>query len=60
LNGANQIDKMISYLNNYLIKNNLDSISQIKGLLKQENIKNPALFERIQFMKYFSDHDDVL
>lgn len=60
-NGAKQITKMNEELTNYLHDRELESILQIKGLANQMNVKNPALFERVQFMKYFSDNKkDIL
>ncbi len=57
-NGAKQIKTMNETLVNYLKENNLESVKQIKGLANQLNTQNPALFERVQFMKYFSDKED--
>jgi len=57
-NGAKQISKMNEELHSYLDKRDLESVQQIKGLANQLNIKNPAAFERVQFMKYFSDNQD--
>ena len=34
-----------------------ESIDQFRGLLSQERYVNPALYERVQFMKYFSDRE---
>jgi dihydroorotate dehydrogenase (fumarate) len=57
-NGISQIKEMNTQLTEYLKENNYESISQIKGLANQLNVKNPANFERVQFMKYFSDKED--
>jgi len=34
-----------------------EKIDDFRGLLSQEKQVNPALFERVQFMKFFSDRD---
>jgi len=59
-NGASRIKEMNDMLTKYLADKNLESISQIKGASSQKNIENPAIFERVQFMKYFSDREDVV
>jgi len=36
---------------------NFDSLGELKGKLHYGKIKNPSLYERIQFIKYFSNRD---
>ena len=55
INGVGQMNKMLSELESWMNKNNYLNIDQFKGKLSQKNLKNPAEFERVQFMKYFSD-----
>ncbi len=55
INGAGHINKMLSDLENWMSKHNYLNIDQFKGKLNQKNLKNPAEFERVQFMKHFSD-----
>ena len=55
-----QIKKMNDELTKYLNDNNLESIKQIKGIASQMKTGNPAMFERVQFMRYFSDKKDIL
>jgi dihydroorotate dehydrogenase (fumarate) len=59
-NGAVQIKKMLDDLELYMNENNFSSLSELKGLLSQKNIKNPGLYERVQFMRYFSDYNEEL
>ena len=59
-NGMSQIKKMNDELVKYLNDNEYESIKQIKGLASQLKVNNPAMFERVQFMRYFSDHDDIV
>jgi dihydroorotate dehydrogenase (fumarate) len=33
------------------------SIDDFRGMLSQDKTVNPSLFERVQFMKYFSDKE---
>lgn len=58
--GASQIKTMNDVLVNYLKDSNYESVEQIKGLVKQSNISNPALYERVQFMRYFSDREEII
>ncbi len=55
LNGVGQIAKILTELEEWMAKKNYLSVDQFKGKLTQDNLKNPAEFERVQFMKYFSD-----
>jgi dihydroorotate dehydrogenase (fumarate) len=41
----------------WVSKYNYLSTDQFKGKLSQKNLKNPAEFEGVQFMKYFSDRE---
>jgi dihydroorotate dehydrogenase (fumarate) len=45
---------MIEQMESWLERNGFSSIGEIIGKLTQEKIADPALFERAQFMKYFS------
>jgi len=56
VNGFEVISEILTYLDQYLTDNNYNSVNDIIGLLSQSNIKNPAYYERAQFMKYFTDH----
>ncbi len=56
-NGAGQIRAMTEFLTSYMADENANSLADIKGIVSQEKIGNPAEFERVQFMKYFSDMD---
>ncbi len=57
INGVEQVNKMLTELEDWMSKNNYLNIDQFKGKLSQKNLKNPAEFERVQFMKYFSDRE---
>ena len=59
-NGVTQIKKMNDELNQYLNDNDFASINQIKGMASQSKLDNPAMFDRVQFMKYFSDREDII
>lgn len=58
-NGPQVINAMNKRLENWMDSKNYTSTSQFIGKLSQKNIRKPILFERTQFMKYFSDADFV-
>ncbi len=49
--GLSVVGKMLSFLSDWMEQNGYDKISDFKGKLAQENIKNPDLWERSQYMK---------
>jgi len=56
-NGPEYLETMIKELKEWMISKKYQRIDDFRGLLSQEKQVNPALFERVQFMKYFSDRD---
>jgi dihydroorotate dehydrogenase (fumarate) len=52
-NYAGQIESMIIDLKDWMQSKGFNSIEEFRGKLAQKNIKNPAAYERIQFMKNF-------
>lgn len=54
--GLDIIPEMITYLEEWMAQNNYKNLQEFRGKLSYENIPNPALYERAQFMKYFSNH----
>jgi dihydroorotate dehydrogenase (fumarate) len=54
--GAEQIEKMLMDLNNWMDKHNFSSIDQFRGKMSQSKSSNPASYERVQFMRYFRGH----
>jgi dihydroorotate dehydrogenase (fumarate) len=49
------IESMILTLKDWMTRHNYNSIEEFRGKASQKNIKKPVLFERTQFMRYFSD-----
>jgi dihydroorotate dehydrogenase (fumarate) len=45
---------IISGLEKWMAQHNFTRISDFRGLLSRKNIKNPASYERVQFLKLFS------
>lgn len=53
-NGFDVLPKMLSEIENWMKKHNYSNIDDFRGKLSQKNIENPAVFERVQFMKLYS------
>jgi len=54
-NGNQYIGEIISGIENWMNKNNYSSLADFRGLLSYDKAKEAASFERIQFMKYYSN-----
>lgn len=54
-NGPEYLETMLNDIKSWMQDKKYDKINAFKGILSQEKYMNPALFERVQFMKYFSD-----
>lgn len=52
--GADYLSNLIANLEKWMEDHHYTYISQLKGKLSQEAITDPAAYERLQFMKYFS------
>lgn len=55
--GPEYLATVIEEMQDWMKEKGFDSISGFKGKLSQEEYVNPGLYERVQFMKYFSDHE---
>jgi dihydroorotate dehydrogenase (fumarate) len=55
--GFKEIGIILEYLENWMVRHNFSTIEEFRGKLSVKNVDNPAAFERIQFMKYFSGID---
>ncbi len=53
--GPQVIEKMTDTLKDWMFRHNYISIEEFRGKASQNNIKKPVLYERTQFMKYFSE-----
>ena len=53
-NGNKQIKYMIDEMESWMEKFDFQSIDDFRGKMSYKNIKNPASYQRAQFMKYFS------
>lgn len=53
--GPKTIEIMVNVLKDWMMRHNYNSIEEFRGNASQKNIKKPVLYERTQFMRYFSD-----
>jgi len=53
-NGKGIIENMLDDINNWMEQKKFKKIDDFRGKLSQEKSQNPAAYERVQFMKYFS------
>jgi dihydroorotate dehydrogenase (fumarate) len=53
-NGSEVITRMIKKMESWMEEKGYEKISEFRGSLGYGKIKNPALYERSQFMRYFS------
>lgn len=54
--GADVIGNFLTCIEEWMEQNNYTQISDIKGKLNYANTKNPSIYERVQFIKYFSNY----
>ena len=53
-NGKGIIETMLSDLKKWMEEKGFEKIEDFNGKLSQDKTQNPAAYERVQFMKYFS------
>ena len=54
--GLDVIQNMLTCMEEWMLQNNYTGIEEFKGKLNYRNIKSPSMYERVQFMKYFSSY----
>ena len=52
--GFAEISKMVENIENWMDKKGFTSVDDFIGKMSVKNTQNPAAYERVQFMKYFS------
>lgn len=55
INGPDQASRILSKLEKWMDEKGFDTVKQFRGKVSQSYEGNPAAFERMQFMKYFSE-----
>lgn len=56
-NGHDLVGEYIHFLDAWMDHKGMKTIPQFKGMLNVKNVKGINIFERIQFMKYFSNRE---
>jgi dihydroorotate dehydrogenase (fumarate) len=54
-NGPAYIEKILEQMKNWMKDHRCKSIKDFIGKLSQAKIRDPVMYERAQFMKYFSE-----
>lgn len=54
--GVDVVSNMLTCIEEWMEQNNYTSVADFKGKLNYANIAEPSLYERVQFMKYFSNY----
>jgi len=54
-NGIGYLRDMISELKNWMEKHQYESPGDFRGVMNYKSLKDPAVYERAQFIKYFSN-----
>jgi len=54
-NGPEQISRMLTFLDDWMSDKGFDSVEQFRGKISRMYGADPAAFERMQFMKHFSE-----
>jgi len=53
--GPEYISEIINFLSNWMDDKGYHYVDQFRGKLSQSESQNPEVFERMQFMRYFSE-----
>src|SRR5690554_182361 len=54
--GVDVVTNMLTCIEEWMLQNNYSNIEEFRGKLNYANIKSPYVYERVQFMKYFSSY----
>ena len=52
-NGIDHLSVLLNEMDKWIGEKGFNSVSQIRGMMSNKNVKNPEVFERMQFMKYY-------
>ena len=59
-NGNEYIREMLGRIETWMAGKGFDSLSDFKGKMSQEKSADPAIYERVQFMRYFGGKKNVI
>jgi dihydroorotate dehydrogenase (fumarate) len=52
-NGIDHLHVLLKEMEEWIEDKKFNSLSQVKGMMSNKNVKHPEVFERMQFMKYY-------
>ena len=55
-NGPEYLSVIVNELKEWMKKNNVHSIEEIRGKMNYGKIEDPRIYERSQFMRYYSNY----
>jgi dihydroorotate dehydrogenase (fumarate) len=58
--GYEFVKEMVTGISTWMDSNGYNSIDELIGAANSQKINNPAMYERVQFMKFFGEFDGVL
>ncbi|VEN75371.1 Diguanylate cyclase [Candidatus Desulfarcum epimagneticum] len=58
-NGPEYIGNMLEHLRGWMVRKGFSRLSDFKGKMSQDKSADPAVYERVQFMKYFGGKKNV-
>ncbi len=56
-NGTDRIEDILKFLQDWMKKHNFHSIDEFRGKMNYQSIPDPEIYERSQFMKYYSSRE---
>jgi dihydroorotate dehydrogenase (fumarate) len=54
------VKEMVIGISNWMEAYGYNNIQELKGVANSQKVSNPAMYERVQFMKFFGEYDGVL
>jgi dihydroorotate dehydrogenase (fumarate) len=55
MNGPDQITRILKVMQRWMEEKGFDTVEKLRGIVSRQYEGNPAAFERMQFMKHFSE-----
>ncbi|MFO7814015.1 MAG: dihydroorotate dehydrogenase-like protein [Pseudomonadota bacterium] len=59
-NGPPHIQTMLDTVEDWMTRHGYETLEDFRGKMSQDKSTDPSVYERVQFMKYFSGQKDVL
>jgi len=59
-NGVERAEDMLAEMENWMMAYEYESVEKMRGSMSQQNIENPAAFERANYMKALQTYDNLL